>query len=589
MEQVRATSFPLWRLSLLVVLLLAGWGLYLPSVRHEFINLDDTDYVKLNRHVTGGLTVDNVIWAWTTFAQSNWHPLTWMSLQLDSTLFGVAPFGYHLTNALLHGLNCGLVALVFFRLTGAWEKSLVVALLFMVHPQHVESVAWVTERKDVLSQFFGLLALWGYREYVFGGKRWVLLGSLAAYAASLLSKPMWVTLPCLLLLLDYWPLCRIAGWSPGNPEESRLSPRGLKALVFEKWPYWLLTVGMCVMTVLSQKAGDAFRSTEELPIAGRIANSLVCYWLYVFQTFYPTNLSIFYPHLVDPLPLWQPVLAGISLLGVFGLAWRYRLRAPALLVGWCWFMGTLFPVIGLTQVGNHRYADRFMYFPHLGLFLALVWQLDAGIPRGLTWTWMKRVAVSATVVLLAILTERYLWYWHDSVRLMEHAVAVTKNNAPAHTILGLAYYIEMRDQDALRELDRALTIPVRTKKLLATIHSRRGTVLLALNQTAAAEAEFLTAAAINPREIEARQELVELYRKRRQPEEIKRWLEEIIAVKPNHVPSLLQLGEVCLYLKQVDAARQHYAAAQRLDPASRKFVPPAFRDSPEPNAARAAP
>jgi tetratricopeptide (TPR) repeat protein len=359
-----------------------------------FTNYDDTDYVTTNQEVRAGLSAAGLRWAFTSFHAANWHPLTWLSLQLDATLFGPeAAWGYHLTNLLLHAANVLLLFLTLRRMTGAVWRGAAVAALFAVHPAHVESVAWIAERKDVLSGFFWMLTLLVYAWYAErpGWRRYLVV--LAAFALGLMAKPMVVTLPCVLLLLDYWPLRRLAGLRPAAK------------LVLEKLPLFALTATACVVTMAAQK--DAMSSLERLPLSERLMNTAAAYAAYLGELFWPTKLAVLYPHPHGGLTQAEAgravvVLAAVTALAL--LAWR---SYPYLIVGWLWFLGTLVPVIGLVQVGAQSMADRYTYLPYVGLFLALVWgAADLAARRPLP---VRSALVPAALLLGACLPLAGLW------------------------------------------------------------------------------------------------------------------------------------------------------------------------------------
>jgi tetratricopeptide (TPR) repeat protein len=454
-----------------------------------FANYDDNDYVTANRQVKAGLSAAGVRWAFTTRHAANWHPLTWLSLQLDATLYGGdSAWGYHLTNLLLHAANVLLLFLALRRLTGAVWRSAAVAALFAVHPAHVESVAWVAERKDVLSGLFWMLTLLAYAWYAErpGWRRY--LPVLATFTLGLMAKPMVVTLPCVLLLLDYWPLGRLAGL------------RTAAKRLLEKVPLFALTAAACVVTMAAQKG--AMSSLERLPFHERLMNTLAAYTAYLGELFWPARLALLYPHPHDGLPPEVTTRAAVILATITGLvflAWRRRY----LTVGWLWFLGTLVPVIGLVQVGAQSMADRYTYLPYIGLFIALVWgaaDLAALLPvsvrsalapaalllgvwvpvalwlltgngtemmrdgllyrflGGLTafavlaWAagrlaglWPARVAalVPALALVLGIWVALAAWQtrlWLTSIWLWEYTVAVTRDNPIAQNALGDAYW-----------------------------------------------------------------------------------------------------------------------------------------------------
>lgn len=416
-------------LGTLLFLLVAG--IFMPAVTHGFITYDDPEYVTHNAHVTGGLTWTNVRWAFQSTEASNWHPLTWMSHMADCQVFGLQPWGHHLTSVLLHAINAVLLFIVLRKMTGALWRSLFVAALFGLHPLHVESVAWIAERKDVLSTTFGLLTLWAYarrceldrardpRALNFYGLA-VLL-----FALGLMCKPMLVTLPCVLLLLDCWPLHR---WS-GASAKARM------ALVAEKLPFFSLSAASSAVTLLAQAKGGAVASIEEFPWGVRLANALVAYCWYLGKSLVPSRLAVFYPDFAERPALLESVGAGALLVGITAACVALARRRPYLLVGWLWFLGTLVPVIGLVQIGGQSRADRYSYLPLVGVFIMVAW---AAAEATASWTHRRLVLGLAAAAVLggcAAATCRQLAYWKDGEGLFRHAVAVTENNWVAHANL----------------------------------------------------------------------------------------------------------------------------------------------------------
>ena len=407
----------------LAVALLAAWTalLYARVAGYPFLLFDDNRYLTENPQVKAGLTWGGVAWAFTTLHASNWHPLTWLSHMLDVRLFGLDPGAHHLVNVLFHVANTVLLFGVLSRMTGAPGRSLVVAALFAVHPLHVESVAWVAERKDVLSTFFGLLTLAAYVRYAEWPRLRRYLPVALAFALSLLAKPMWVTLPFLLLVLDWWPLRRVEGSNLAAAAEGPETwPAPPRRLVVEKLPLLALSAASSVATVVAQNRGGSLTGME-LGLWPRLANAVVSYARYLLETVWPYPLSIFYPYPVGGFPAWK-VIGSLALLGgLTALAVREARRMPWLLAGWLWFLGTLVPVIGLVQVGGQSMADRYTYMPIVGLFVAIVWTAHrvAGAWRG-----GLPLAAAAVAVLVALsgATSVQLGHWSDHVRLFRHAL-----------------------------------------------------------------------------------------------------------------------------------------------------------------------
>jgi protein O-mannosyl-transferase len=488
---------PLIYLLLAVAALIAFWQLN----QCDFINYDDPLYVTCNMHVKTGITIGSIRWAFTTGHSANWHPLTWMSHMLDVQLFGLKPRWHHLTNLLFHIANTLLLFFVFHRMTKETWKSAFVAALFALHPLHVESVAWVAERKDVLSTFFWMLTMAAYISYVEGrrtedgtrktedGKKWTgifrppssvlrYLAVLIFFALGLMAKPMLVTLPFVLLLLDYWPLQRLqgAGSKTQNPKLER-QPRSankrklpkkptdhviaqssaLRPLVREKIPLFVLAALSCIVTFIVQQKGGAVKSIQGFPLGVRIANAIVSYTIYMGKTIWPSNLAVYYPH-PGLWPFWQ-VLAAVLLLGAVTLTViRTANRFPYLTVGWLWFTGTLVPVIGIVQVGIQGMADRYTYIPLIGLFVMAAW----GVPELLKkWRYHKEALFASSSLLLLslfIVTWTQVGYWRNNIALYDHSLRVASPSDPIYCNRGIAYYDLGIHQQAISDLNRAIEI-----------------------------------------------------------------------------------------------------------------------------------
>src|ERR1039458_1126855 len=410
-----------------VFLFLATFAVY-AQVRHfDFVNFDDPEYVTANPHVRSGFTPTNVAWAFTSGEAANWFPLTRLSHMLDYQMFGLRSGWHHLTNVLLHALAVLLLFAFLNRSTGSRWRSAWVALVFALHPLHVESVAWVAERKDSLSAFFGLLALWSYVRYVErpAPRRYLL-----------------VTLPLLMLLIDVWPLGRVNGRS-----WFRIAP-----LLREKIPLFALAAAAAGATYLVQQASGAVRSSEAFPLALRVENALVSYIIYIAKMFWPTRLAVFYPY-PSEVPAWQAAAAALAIAAISILVLRPVRKRPYLAVGWLWYLVTLAPVIGLIQVGAQARADRYTYLPMVGLNIMLVW----GLPEVLK----SKVAISGAIVAClacAVLCEAQIQYWRNSETLFRHALDVTSSNYLAHHNLGVAFADEGRFPEAIKQYQAALQI-----------------------------------------------------------------------------------------------------------------------------------
>jgi len=437
---------------LCLLLVAATLAVYNPVNRNAFVNFDDDHYITGNPHVLAGLKWDTVKWAFTDYYEANWHPLTWLSHALDAQLFGLNPVGHHYMNVVLHALNAVLLFLLLQSATGFTWRSLMVAALFALHPVNVESVAWASERKNVLSMMFLLLALQAYGWYARrpAAGRYILVAGL--FACGLMSKPQVITLPFLLLLWDYWPLGRY-GSAGGTPARQ---PARAPALLLEKVPLFLLSLASAVVTMQAQKAGGAIHSAIIYPFRLRLENAIVSYSRYIGKAFWPTQLSPLYPHPLDLLKSWQVIASALFLLAVTALVIRNR-RHGYLVTGWFWFLGTLVPMIGLVQVGEQAMADRYAYLPFIGLFLMVGW--GAG-----EWAETKKIpaaglAVPALAVLAALgaLTYRQVGYWRDSEALWSYALRVTSvRSYKAHFNLAVTYDAEGRYDQAVQQFREAI-------------------------------------------------------------------------------------------------------------------------------------
>jgi Flp pilus assembly protein TadD len=448
------------RRNLIACLLLAvvTLALYNPVNRHPFVNYDDDRYVTENPHIRQGLTADTFTWALTSTEQANWHPLTWMSHALDVSLFRMNPAGHHFTSILLHAVNVILLFLLLIWATSRFGPSLFVAALFAVHPINVESVAWVAERKNVLCTLFFFLTLWAYGCYARkpDWKRYLAVAAL--FAAGLASKPMVITLPFVLLLLDYWPLARVRG--SDSSSQTNLPTYPWPRLFLEKLPLLVLSAASALITMQAQQAGGAVRSTEDFSFGVRIANAVYAYAMYLWKMVWPARLAPLYPHPGNALAAWQVALAAVVLIAISALVLKFRARRY-LLVGCLWFLGTLVPVIGLVQVGDAAMADRYAYIPLIGIFVMIAFgaadwaqTLSAGKQKG---TWLV-VAAAIFIVALALATHRQIGYWDNNYDLWSHALVVTQNNFIAEDNLGGALILEDKEEEAHPHFEAAARI-----------------------------------------------------------------------------------------------------------------------------------
>jgi protein O-mannosyl-transferase len=644
------------KLTLRLCLALASLTLfcYLPSAGHEFISIDDHQYVTDNPHVTGGLTWQNIAWAFRSGYACNWHPLTWISHMLDCQLFGLEAGGQHLTNVFYHVVNTVLVFVVFSRMTGRIWPSAFLAAFFGWHPVHVESVAWISERKDVLSAFFWLLSLLAYQRYVKCGRdmlwpvkptaeldnpprdllragerktRWYLI-TLLFFAFGLMSKPMVVTLPFVLLLLDFWPLQRI------TLEEIKGTSVKAARLVCEKLPFFVLAILSSIITFYVQDKGGATSSLASIPLTLRLENSVVAYASYVGKMIWPAKLMVLYPY-TGHLPAAQICAASIFLLAVTSICLKGVKRFPFLTVGWLWFVGTLVPVIGLVQVGSQSMADRYTYIPSMGFFVVLIWGslswLDR-FPNGKVF--LSSCALTALGCCLA-LTSVQLRYWQSSLRLSLHSIEVDPNNYLACNALGkalddlgkheeafawfsksvalapcysegqynlaasfvdqgmfqqallhfkLALWIDPGSANALhglgntflklgkfKEAAEQLSKAIRLEPGNAGVHHDLGVVLLKQGNLAAAATEFSEAVRLNPNHLDARRNLGVTLAEQGRPTDALPHLKRAVELAPADPAMRFNYGLALMEAGAFAAAEIQFKAGARLRPQESRF------------------
>ena len=493
---------------LCLLLAVVTFAVFLPVRNCDFVNYDDPMYVTSNHHVRQGLTLKGVAWAFRSGQTANWHPLTWLSLMLDVELFGLNPAGAHLENVALHAVNAALLLVVLRKLTGAPWRSAFVAALFALHPLHVESVAWISERKDVLSTLFWLLTLWAYGQHVHGrigrkaddvaeagrdallrvqadrqvgptmlGAGWYGL-ALVFFALGLMAKPMLVTLPFVLLLLDYWPIGEFkrlefrslkvrsseAEVQVSEPSTFNLQLSTFLRLSAEKIPFFILSGIFCVVTFVVQRSSGAVLALTSIPMGMRIENAFVSYARYLGKLFWPSRLAVLYAYPKE-WPMAWVAFAAVLIVILCAVAWKFGRKWPFLLTGWFWFFGTLIPVIGLVQVGSQSMADRYTYVPSIGIFIILAWGGKAALLRfwpgagsALARRWTGGIAAILILGVCALLTMNQLRYWRDSETLFRHAVAATNNNGLAYDNLGISLFNQGRFDDATRCYAVALKI-----------------------------------------------------------------------------------------------------------------------------------
>jgi tetratricopeptide (TPR) repeat protein len=540
------------------LLLLAATLAVYSQVRHyEFVNYDDPEYVGNNLHVRAGLTAGGLVWALTSFDAANWFPLTWLSHMADIQFFGMESGWHHLTNVWLHAIDALLLFAVLKRMTGARWPSAWVAFLFALHPLHVESVAWVAERKDVLSAFFWFLTLWCYARYVERPGVGRYLAVLPAFCLGLMAKPMIVTLPFALLLLDVWPLRRVRlpwRWN---------SPPG-KALLLEKLPLLALAAGASVVTFLAQRHSGAVAPLVGISLALRLENGLVSYLAYIGDMFWPAGLAVLYP-LPRALPVLGVAAAGLALAGIsFAVARQFRAR-PYLAVGWCWYLGTLVPVIGLVQVGTQSHADRYTYVPTIGLAIMLAWgaaELVERLPRARNA--VIAAAVGSCLACLAV-TWFQIQYWASSETLLRHALEVTSDNFITHHNLA-DYYLQVNRNEEARQQD-AEALRINPSYLEARLNL--ALALSLLGRPGDAETEYRRALELQP---EGKQMAVAhsglgaaLAAQHRTTEALPE-LQLAVRLKPESADGHYNLGTALAELGRNQEAASELAAAVRLQP-----------------------
>lgn len=473
---------------------------YAPAIRDSFLTLDDDLFVTDNALVQKGLTLHGLTWAVRTFQESMWHPLTWLSHMLDCQLFGLNPRGHHATNIFLHALNAMLLLWLLWRLTGDLWPSAAAAALFAWHPLSVESVAWIAERKNVLSTFFGLLALLAYTGYAQKHLRlqreartsslhlWIsnYASALFLFALCLMAKTQLVTLPCVMLLLDYWPLQRIP--------PSGFAPRYFLGLAWEKWPFFLLVVPACILTFLAESHGGLVTPLKQLPLDLRVLSAFRSYVLYLWKAIWPLKLSILYPYPPREHLAFEGALAAAFLVAITLLVLRARRRCPYLLVGWLWFLGTLVPVIGFVQIGAQSMNDHHAYVALIGIYVAVAFGLKDLVARFRIGFVPSAATAGLVLGSCLILMEHQLGYWRDDETVFQHALTITENNGAAHNNLGVALAKEGRRAEARAHFQEA----IRLHPLWADPHNNLGNLLLDAGEFEDAYREYILAANIKP-------------------------------------------------------------------------------------------
>jgi tetratricopeptide (TPR) repeat protein len=526
--------------------------IYSPCYHYEFLNIDDDIYVTKNPHVLGGLTLANARWAFELPSPGdplhggNWHPLTWLSLQFDSSLWGPSAEAFHITNVGLHALASVLLFFALYLLTSAYWTSGMTAALFAWHPLHVESVAWVAERKDVLSAVFWMTTLFAYACYVRRPSWLRYLLMTASLALGLLAKPMLVTLPAVLLLLDYWPLRRTDGW---------------RFLLLEKAPLMILAIGACIVTLLAQQSAGAISSLDDLPVGIRLQNAVIAYTVYLGKTILPQNLALLYPYARTAYSTLELAAAVLCLALISAGSVLCRTRRPYCLVGWLWFLGTLVPVIGIVQVGLQAWADRYTYIPLIGIFIIVSWSLcDIGRKRQL-----RPVVLGISAAILggcALGAVHQLQYWHGSISLWRHAVVVSPRSTEVYNQLGQALAARNHPTAAIDAFKQGLAIDTRNGKLLTNL----GKVYAKSRRISEAEQCYRQAITCWDFYGPAHFSLAVLLFDRQQVQEAAQELRQTVKLEPNNAAAHFALGRVLGKLKQYEAAVRELHLGYALEP-----------------------
>ena len=590
------------RVLIVALLLVAGVvASYAGVASHEFVTYDDPQYVVQNPYVNGGLSTENLKWAFTRSHSSNWHPLTWLSHQLDCELFDLRAGSHHVVNLGLHALNAVLLLLALRALTNRLVPSAMVAALFAFHPLRVESVAWISERKDLLSGAFFLLALGAYARHARRPSTRRLALALALFALGLLAKPMLVTVPFVLLLLDVWPLGRFGGTAasavlpslapthPGSMPGETVRARGGFRLFLEKLPFFVLAALSSVVTVIAQRAGGSLSSFEAIPLGARVANAPVAVGAYLAQTFWPARLAYFYPHpaLVGRTQALAALASALFLTAVSVLAWRIRQRQPHVFVGWFLFLGMLVPVLGLVQVGEQARADRYAYLPTIGLYVALVWSLAELVRARPILRRSMIAAMPLVLAVLALVTRAQAATWSNSESLYRHALSSTSRNYAAHSALASVLWLRGEHDHARTQFDAALSIrPDYGPALyglglieqqrgnveraiehyraalvglpnLAAVHLNLGSLLAGRGETVEAALEFERALELDPEQADASYNLALLLIAHGDPEGAIGYLERALDARPGFAAARARLGAVL-----DDQGREHEAVEE---------------------------
>ena len=573
---------------IIVILIISSFIAFGRIVGNDFVDYDDVAFITVNSHIQAGFNAESIKWALTTSLHSYWHPLTWLSIILDWRLFGANAGGHHLVSLLWHIGSAILLFLFLSKTTGSLWPSAFVAALFALHPLRVESVAWAAERKDVLSVFFGMATLYAYAYYVEKPKLSKYFLCLILFGLALMSKPMLITLPFVMLLLDYWPLGRlqkvltpksapvlidkravkkksknIKAESSVDKKISTPAPSGRQLicnLLLEKVPFFLFAIGLSVMLIGQLQKDRYMISLQQNPLSDRIMNAIVSYVAYLGKTFWPVDLAVFYPY-VNSFPVWQVLGASLLLLGISTAAAYLARKAPFLVVGWLWYLGVLFPVIGLMQAGGQSMADRYSYLSSIGIAIMLTWGVTYLLPKEK----LRNIIIIPAAIILAVLTFltwRQCGYWKNGTTLFNHALEVTKDNVVAHTCLGITLSAQGKQAEAIAHYREAIRIDPGYELARYNL----GVVLDAQGNQAEAIAQYLAAIKINPYNFGAHLNLAVALGEQGKVEGAITLYREALRINPEHSGAHMNLGVILGKQFKHDEALYHFRQALRIDP-----------------------
>jgi len=592
------------KVAICIFLMVATFCIYSQVQDHEFINFDDDQYVTKNSIIQAGLTAESIIRVFTNVHFSLWIPITSLSYIIDYEIYGLNPKGYLLTNLFFHIANSLLLFLILFRMTGAIWQSAFVAAMFAFHPLNVESVAWIAERKNVLSTLFWLLTMWAYIRYAEKStvKRYSLVFLL--FTLGLMSKPMLVTLPFVLLLLDFWPLRRLKFEQERDGKKITEKYRGKKSetlrLLLEKIPLFLLTAGLSIVTFIAQKSAGAMIDKGSLAFSTRLNNAIVSYLDYLGKMIWPEKLAVLYPHPENALPVWKVIFCGMALVGITIISIRLIRKAPYFAVGWFWYLGTLVPVIGIVQVGGQAMADRYTYIPLIGIFIIVAW----GVPELISkWRYKEKVlSVSAGILIptLMVMTWTQVGHWKNSITIFKHAIRVTDKTyptfAPAHNNLGVALVAEQKNEEAIshykmaikinpdnakahnnlgaallteRKIEEAIShykMAIKINPDFAKAYSNLGIALVAEGKIEEAISHYKMAIKINPDYANAHYNLGNALSAEGKNEEAISHYKMAIKIKPDYADAYNNLGAALLTERKIEEAISHYKMAIKIKP-----------------------